>query len=238
MKSILFSILALTVVSIAACTNSQAQDEKTVLSPQEFSMRIAEEEDAQLVDVRTPGEFQGGYISGAVNYDWNGDEFEQQAKELDAAKPVFVYCLSGGRSSAAAANLRKKGFEVYELDGGMMKWRSEKLPEHTGNSEKVSGLSIEDLDQLMRTDKLVVVDFYAEWCAPCKRMEPYLKRLEGDLSDVQLIRIDADKNPELCNQLNVSSLPVIQIYKNKRLEWNHLGYIGEEDLKGKIRELR
>lgn len=238
MKSITLSLLAFSVVLFTYCSGSNAQDEKSVLSPQEFSNKIAATPDAQLIDVRTPGEFQGGFIAGALNVDWNGDSFDKQVAELDQSKPVLVYCLSGGRSAAAANHLRDKGFKVYELDGGMMQWRAAKLPETTDSAVKPSGMRIEDLDAAMLSDKLVVVDFYAEWCAPCKRMEPYLKRLETDLDGkVQLIRIDADKNSELCQQLNVSSLPVIQIYKDKRKIWETLGFIGEEDLKAKLKEL-
>lgn len=74
---------------------------------------------ASILDVRTPSEFSKGHLINALNYDWNGNEFDKQIAPLDKSKPVFVYCLSGGRSSSAANKMRSSGFtQVYEMDGG------------------------------------------------------------------------------------------------------------------------
>ena len=65
----------------------------------------------------------------AKNFDWNGEHFEHQVMGLDKTKPVFVYCLKGGRSASAASRLRDMGFkEVYELEGGTSNWQAAKLP--------------------------------------------------------------------------------------------------------------
>ena len=85
-----------------------------------------------MLDVRTPAEYTQGHLSNARNIDWNGGEFEKSIAKLDKSKPVFVYCLSGGRSAAAASKMRSIGFrEVYELSGGFAKWKAAKLPEAT-----------------------------------------------------------------------------------------------------------
>ena len=88
-------------------------------------------------------------------------------------------------------------------------------------------------DELIKSEKPVLIDFSAEWCGPCKKMEPYLHKIAEDSKEhVTVIRIDADKNPDLCRQLNVTALPVLKLYKNKELIWDHLGFIEE----GKVRE--
>lgn len=75
---------------------------------------------AQLVDVRSPGEFAGGHLPGAVNLPVAG--IGARSGELDRTRPVVVYCLSGGRSAAAAATLRRQGFtEVHDL-GPIRAW--------------------------------------------------------------------------------------------------------------------
>lgn len=235
MKNIFVTLLALSGILLSNCNNNKAQEENSLLNATEFSEQIKQEDNVQLLDVRTSGEFAGGHIEGAVNYDWNGNKFEQQIANLDKSEPVYIYCLSGGRSNAAANHLRKEGYTVHELSGGMMKWRAAKLPEVSNTMNSSSGLTIRDLDAMMHPEKLVVVDFYAEWCGPCKRMEPYLNHLEDDYNQkVQLIRIDADKNPELMEFLKISSLPVIHIYVKKDLNWDHLGYLSEADLKKEI----
>ncbi len=75
---------------------------------------------AQLVDVRTPGEFAGGAIPGAKNIPV--DQIGARTAELDSAKAVVVYCRSGGRSASAAGVLKASGFgEVYDL-GPISAW--------------------------------------------------------------------------------------------------------------------
>ncbi|MCA6392817.1 MAG: rhodanese-like domain-containing protein [Cytophagales bacterium] len=82
------------------------------------------------------------YLPNAFNYDWNGNEFDKQIAMLDKSKPVFVYCLSGSRSSSAANKMRSDGFKtVYELNGGIMKWRSANLPETTDNTTATKGMT-------------------------------------------------------------------------------------------------
>lgn len=228
-------ILSLIIVLLLGCSNGQNDSEKTQLSAVEFSQKIDELGTPQLIDVRTAEEFEGGHLKSAVNFDWNSDGFMKQIASLDKTKPVLVYCLSGGRSSSAAATMRKNGFrEVYEMDGGMMQWRAQKLPETTVN-QSPDAISMDQYNELIHSEKLVLIDFYAEWCGPCKKMEPYLKKIAEDSKEfVTIIRIDADKNPELCRQLNVTALPVLKLYKNKELIWDNLGFVEEGIVREKL----
>ena len=122
---IMSTILAFGLVS---CTNGQQHSatvqggEHHVISVSEFANRPA---DVQLVDVRTPGEWRAGVIDGALLYDIYSSDFEKRISELDPAKPVYVYCAVGGRSGNASAKLKKMGFKVYDLRGGMDAWKAE-----------------------------------------------------------------------------------------------------------------
>ena len=156
-----YFIIGFTSVAILfnACTNGQTQNSKSSLSATEFSEKIKELSTAPIVDVRTPEEFLSGHIQNAKNINWNGNDFDKQISNLDKSKPVFVYCLSGGRSSSAANQMRSEGFkEVYELNGGMMKWRAANLPETTDNSNASTGMSKQQFDKLLASDKLVLID--------------------------------------------------------------------------------
>jgi thioredoxin len=187
---------------------------------------------ATIIDVRTTDEFSKGHLANANNYDWNGNEFDKQIAPLDKSKPVFVYCLSGGRSSSAASKMRSEGFKtVYELDGGIMKWRGANLPETTDNTVTPNGMSKLQFDALLNSDKLVLIDFYADWCAPCKKMKPYLDEISKDMADrVVVIRINADDNQALCKELKIDALPVLQLYKNKTLKWTNTGFIDKAEV--------
>lgn len=215
-----------------SCTNGQTQTGNTNLSATEFSEKVKESPNASIIDVRTPEEFTKGHLLNALNYNWNGSEFEKQISTLDKSKPVFVYCLSGGRSASAASKLRSEQFkEVYELDGGIMKWRAASLPETTDNAKVSTGMSKEQFNTLTNSGKLVLIDFYADWCAPCKKMKPYLDEISKNMADkVTVIRINADDNQQLCKDLKIDALPVLQLYDNKTLTWTNKGFTSKDDV--------
>jgi len=227
----LFSI-ALVAILMNSCTNGQTNGTKTNLSAIEFADKMKELPNAPILDVRTPDEFSKGHLVNALNYDWNGNEFAKQIAPLDKSKPVFVYCLSGGRSSSAANKMRSDGFtQVYEMDGGIMKWRSANLPETTNNKVLSTGMTKQQFDALLHSDKLVLIDFYADWCAPCKKMKPYLDEISKDMVDkVVVIRINADDNQALCKELKIDALPVLQLYNNNALTWTNTGFIDKAEV--------
>jgi rhodanese-related sulfurtransferase len=83
-------------------------------------------EDIQLVDVRTPKEYEEGHIENALNIDVTDDSFVKNIQQLNKEKPVMVYCRSGHRSARAAQILKEQGFKkIYNLDGGFMAWESQ-----------------------------------------------------------------------------------------------------------------
>ncbi len=81
-------------------------------------------EDIQLVDVRTPSEYNEGHVPNALNIDFLDENFDKQIESLDKSKPIIVYCKSGGRSAKCASKLAEKGFEkIYDLEGGFSQWK-------------------------------------------------------------------------------------------------------------------
>jgi len=235
MKKYFFIYASLIFVFFNSCTNGKAQ--KYNLTPIEFADKIKELPEAPLLDVRTPDEFSAGHLEKAQNIDWNGADFIEQIEKLDKSKPIFVYCLSGGRSGQAATKMRSLGFEqVFELSGGIMKWRSEQLPEAESSTAAVEGYTMAQYEALLNSDKLVLVDVYAEWCGPCKKMKPFLDEISKEMADkVVIIRIDADKNKALCESLGVEGLPTLKLYKNKTLVWDNLGFVTKEVLLEKLK---
>ena len=228
--------LSIAFITISAflysCTTGQTQNGKTNLSAEEFAQKIKELPDASIIDVRTAEEFSKGHIQNAKNFDWYEEMLDKQVASFDKTKPILVYCLSGGRSSAAASKLRASGFKtVYELNGGIMKWRGANLPETTETASASAGMSKAQFDALLQTDKIVLIDFYADWCAPCKKMKPYLAEIAKDMADkVVVVRINADDNQALCKDMHLDALPTLQVYKNKLLTWSNTGFIEKEEV--------
>ena len=215
---------------LSSCTNSQPSE--TNLSAEVFSNKIQELDNELIIDVRTPGEFKEGHIENALNINWNDPSFSQETSKLDKSKPVMVYCLSGGRSASAARKLRQDGFtNVYELNGGMMQWRNSKLPETNAAAAKKDQISSDDFKKLVNSEKYVLVDFYAEWCGPCKKMKPSLDEISDEYpTHVTVLRIDVDKNPTLAKDMNIEGLPTIYLYKNNTLIWKKLGFVSKEEM--------
>ena len=223
------TISLLSIIAALVLHTQPGSDISYNLEATAFAEKLNELPNAPLIDVRTPGEFADGHLRQAKNIDWNSSSFESDIQALDKTQPVFVYCLSGGRSSSAAAKMRAIGFsKVFELDGGIIKWRAANLPEDDTNN---SGMTVEEYQALLNTDKKVLIDFYAEWCGPCKKMAPYLNEMKNNLKDsVEIVRIDADKNQALAKSLNIDALPSLLLYKNKSVVWQQKGFISEEDL--------
>ena len=194
--------------------------------------KIKENPSSYILDVRTPAEFVKGHLQNATNINWNGDQFQSEVAKMDKSIPAFVYCLSGVRSASAASYMRKQGFrEVYELEGGLLTWRAANLPETKTSSFESEGMTKSQFDTLVHTDKSVLVDFYADWCEPCKKMKPYLDEIARTMADkVNVVRINADDNQKLLKELRIISLPVLQLYQYDSLTWTHSGYISREDL--------
>jgi rhodanese-related sulfurtransferase len=84
---------------------------------------------AQLIDVRTPAEYQEGHLAGARNLDWTSGALETAMPGLDKQAPVLLYCASGRRSAAAREVLVNAGFsDVKDLEGGIRAWSGAGLP--------------------------------------------------------------------------------------------------------------
>jgi rhodanese-related sulfurtransferase len=211
---------------IIACNNAQT---KMNLTADEFEKSIAQDS-IQLLDVRTVGEFTSGHIKNALWADWNNSkEFERRTSFITQKKPVYVYCLSGGRSATAATYLRNKGYTVFELKGGINAWKAA----NKNIEGKTTGkqMTIDEYNTGIAKTKTVLVDFGASWCPPCKTMEPIINAvLQKKDNNLSLFKIDGGKDDEILKKYNVTALPVFIIYKNGKEVWRKDGVASEKEI--------
>lgn len=204
---------------------------KTSLTADEFEKEITTKKDIQILDVRTPGEFFGGHIKNAMQADWNNKaEFERRLGFVDKNKPVYVYCLAGGRSAAAAEKMRKAGYtNVYELSGGTNAWRAANKPLEGASTEKQ--MTVAELNTSISASKIVLVDFGASWCPPCIQMEPVLKSLaENNKGKFTLVKVDGGKDQEILQTYKVTALPVFIVFKDGKEVWRRDGIATEKEI--------
>jgi len=91
---------------------------------------------------------------------------------------------------------------------------------------------------IINSEKPVLIDFYADWCGPCKSYSPIIKQLKQELGDsVKVIKIDVDKNQELAGNLQVRSIPTTIIFQNGEMKWKAVGAQSLPTLKQALLEL-
>lgn len=230
MRNVLTGILLSGTLSIhAQNTTANAVD------PEEFEKGI-NRSNIQVFDVRTASEFKSGHIKSALQADWTDQpQFTERVKYVDKHKPVYIYCLVGARSAAAAAWMRNNGFEtVIELQGGMNAWKKAGKPVEGSNNEPQ--MTADQYWAAIPVTKTVLVDFGADWCPPCVRMAPVLKEiLDKKHLDFEFLKIDAGIHTDLMKILKVEPIPTFIIYKNGKETWRKSGIVSKDELKDQLK---
>lgn len=223
-----FPLLLVVTTCLISCQN-QAQEKASMPAP-EFSKAI-DKGGVQVLDVRTAEEYNGGHLKNALQADWkNQAQFKDRTQYLDKNKPVYVYCLGGGRSAQAADYLRQNGYaQVVNLEGGMTAWRNANLP--VEGQSNVPRMSEQDYAKLTSASNMVLVDFGATWCPPCKKMEPIVAEFKkAQAGKVTVEAVDGGSQTDLMKSKNVEALPTFILYVSGKEVWRKQGVLTLDEM--------
>ncbi len=237
-------------LSLSACSQQAKQKSETTatsvdvvnLGTADFDEKLKSTASKIVLDVRTDEEFNSGHLQGAINMNVNDPSFGDRLKQLDTAQPVFVYCLAGGRSARAAEILKDMGFPaVYNMEGGVSRWTYENRPLERPEGVAEKGMRKAAFETMMASvkDTLVLVDFWAKWCAPCKKITAYMPDIEKAYTGkFKVVKINYDDNPALVKELGLDNVPYLFLYKNGKQLWQQSGYLEADRLKEAINKQR
>ena len=90
---------------------------------------------------------------------------------------------------------------------------------------------METINEVINSDQLVLVDFFATWCQPCKMMHPILEQVKEVLGDrIRIIKVDVDKNDVIANQYRIQSIPTLMLFRQGEQLWRTSGVVQKAEL--------
>ncbi len=229
MKAIFLTFLIL----FAFLINLSAQVSQNV-NAVKFKELIATE-NAIILDVRTPQEYSRGNIQGSTLINIADPEFVSRINMLQKDKTILIYCLTGSRSSVAANYMTRLGFKkIYNLQQGIMDWNQQGYPMIQSNQAVASTsptYTEQSFAKLLQANKLVLVDFHAVWCAPCKAMNPVIDKVSADFKGkAKVEKVDVEANKIITAAYQVQTVPGFVLFKEGKKVWSHSGTISYNDL--------
>ena len=197
--------------------------------------KLIKDSSGTLLDVRTLGEFKNGHIKEAGQLNYYALDFRQKLLLLPKNQPIYLYCNTGYRSQRTAEILVKNGYkDVYNLEHGILEWNLKNLPvlvEPDAKPDTENKMEPDEFNALINSEKLVFIDFYAPWCAPCRKMMPMIDSLKTEYKDkVTIVKINVDASKKLMKELGIVSVPYLVLYYKGIILYSKNGLTEKQEL--------
>lgn len=90
---------------------------------------------------------------------------------------------------------------------------------------------------IIKSEKPVVVDFFAEWCEPCRQIPMVLKEVKAEMKrNIRVVKVDVDKNPLIASKYRIQHLPTVMVFQNGEPRWTRVGIVHASEIKSVLRE--
>jgi len=230
----IITILTFFVFSSTVAQNSTYHQ----LNSQEFN-KLIQSGTGMLLDVRTHGEFDNEHIAKSAYLNYYAFDFKKKLLLLPKDEPIYLYCTTGYRSEKAAKILVENGFtQVYNLKHGILEWNLQDLPVIEGektDKKQADKVSINLYDETISSGTLVLIDFYAPWCGPCRKMMPLIDSLKTQYHpQMKVFKVNVDVSKKLVKQQKIIGVPLFRMYRNGKLLFEHDGMLTRNELEAVI----
>jgi len=88
-----------------------------------------------------------------------------------------------------------------------------------------------EFEKVIKSEDLIIIDLYADWCVPCKSLEPVLNKLSNEFENVKFYKVNVEKSPEIAARFHISSIPYLLFFKNGKIIHGINGVVTEKELR-------